>query len=413
MGRNPSDEELIEYDETLTKEPKKTERPVTTHTSFFKDFLLIDPLNKVLASINFEHPSEVQQQCIPRAILGADILCQAKSGSGKTAVFILSTLQQIQPIPKETSAIVIVHTHELAQQVYGEFLRFLKFFENVTVDCFHGGSDFRDDRLRLEIGQPNIFVGTPGRTLDLLTRRIVHFRHVKHFIIDEVDKCLEKDTMRFVIQRIFVKTPRNKQVMMFTATLNEDKKKLCLLFLNQPHEVYVGDESKLTLHGLKQLYLNVSEENKKQKLEQILDTRNYSQLVIFVEDKIKARNLNTYLKERGFPSIDIHSDIITEERKKRFLEFKSMKHRILITTDLMSRGIDIQDINIVINYDMPDCPETYLHRVGRAGRFETKGEAISFVSDSTDSVILNQVQSRFEVSISDYEVTGDKDMLVC
>jgi ATP-dependent RNA helicase UAP56/SUB2 len=295
----------------------------------------------------------------------------------------------------------------MALQVKQEYVRFSKEFENISVEEFYGGVDISADERKLRTGSPTVFIGTPGRTLDLLDRRYVSFRHVKHFVVDECDQCLSDNSMRYDIQRIFLQTPRDKQVMMFTATLNKETKDICLKFMDRPHEIYVGEESKLTLHGLTQMYLRVEESKKNVKLEDILDTHDFSQLVIFVKDQGRARWLCKYLKERGFPSIDIHGGMLTRERMERFKKFKSLEYRILVSTNLMARGIDIQDINIVINYDMPEDPETYLHRVGRAGRFETKGVAITFVSDKSDSAILNQVQSRFEVSIKDMDPTAE------
>ncbi|EPR79431.1 DEAD/DEAH box helicase [Spraguea lophii 42_110] len=394
-----SDDELIEYNDTMVTSRRKTQ---ASHSANFKDFLLRDELNIAIQDAAFEHPSEVQQQCIPKAILGVDILCQAKSGTGKTGVFVISTLQQLKPIDNESSVLVIVHTKEMAYQIKEEYQRFIKPFNGVTVGVFYGGVDVEEDIRRLNKGSPTVFIGTPGRTLDLLKRKEVSFRHVKHLVIDECDQCITDLKLRRDIQEVLYRTPLEKQTMMFTATLNEESKATCLLFLNNPHEVYVGEESRLTLHGLTQGYLKVEETEKEKVLEDILDRyENINQCVIFVKDKMRAKRLTRHLSKQGFPTIDIHSGVPTKERLQRFNDFKERKYRMLVATDLMGRGIDIQDINMVINYDMPESAEAYLHRVGRAGRFETKGDSISFVSDESDSVVLNEVQKRFEVSIKD------------
>ncbi|KAM0675477.1 Suppressor of the cold-sensitive snRNP biogenesis mutant brr1-1 [Gurleya vavrai] len=391
------EDDLAEYEERQVNDEKTMQ---LVSTAYFKDFLLRDELLQSIQDVQFEHPSEVQQKCIPRAMLGADILCQAKSGTGKTAVFVLASLHQLQPIEKETSILVIVHTKELALQVKNEYARFINHFSKINVEEFYGGRSIEEDVKRLENGAPTIFIGTAGRTLDLLQRRMIYFRHVKHFIIDEVDECFSDLGMRFDIQRILYKTPLKKQTMMFTATLSQEMKKDCLKFLTDPHVVLVGEESKLTLHGLSQSYALVADENKFSMLENILDSSEFVQMVIFVRDKFRAKNLANLMARKGFPSIDIHSDMTTEERMKRYQRFKEVKDRILVTTNLMARGIDFQDVNLVINYDMPESAETYLHRVGRAGRFETKGTAITFVESAADTTVLNDVQSRFEVSIN-------------
>ncbi|KAF7682467.1 ATP-dependent RNA helicase uap56 [Astathelohania contejeani] len=394
-----SDDELLEYEENIVK---PTQASAPTSTAYFKDFLLRDELNAAIQDVAFEHPSPVQQLCIPKAIMGTDILCQAKSGTGKTGVFVLATLQQLQPIPKETSVLVLVHTKELAEQVRQEYERFARHFRDVSVGTFYGGVSIEADIAKLTDAAPTIFIGTPGRTLDLVLRRAIHFRHLRHFVIDECDKSLGNLKMRRDIQEILFNTPRQKQTMLFTATLDAESKSTCLLFLDNPHEVYVGEESKLTLHGLEQSYVQVEEEAKLNTLCDILDNLDFSQAVVFVSEPKRAEKLAASLKEKAFPAIEIHGSLDTAERMKRFKEFKSYEYRIMVATNVMSRGIDIQNINVVINYDMPESPETYLHRVGRAGRFETSGTAITFVANKTDSAILNQVQARFSVSIGEY-----------
>ncbi|MFQ6666912.1 hypothetical protein Gotur_033113, partial [Gossypium turneri] len=169
----------------------------------------------------------------------------------------------------------------------------------------------------------------------------------------------------------------------------------------QPMEIYVDDEAKLTLHGLVQHYIKLSELEKNRKLNDLLDALDFNQVVIFVKSVSRAAELNKLLVECNFPSICIHSGMSQEERLTRYKGFKEGHKRILVATDLVGRGIDIERVNIVINYDMPDSADTYLHRVGRAGRFGTKGLAITFVSSASDSDVLNQVQERFEVDIKE------------
>ncbi|MBA0777788.1 hypothetical protein Gotri_005762, partial [Gossypium trilobum] len=175
----------------------------------------------------------------------------------------------------------------------------------------------------------------------------------------------------------------------------------CHICSFQPMEIYVDDEAKLTLHGLVQHYIKLSELEKNRKLNDLLDALDFNQVVIFVKSVNRAAELNKLLVECNFPSICIHSGMSQEERLTRYKGFKEGHKRILVATDLVGRGIDIERVNIVINYDMPDSADTYLHRVGRAGRFGTKGLAITFVSSASDSSVLNQVQERFEVDIKE------------
>ncbi|KAK7260876.1 hypothetical protein RIF29_27175 [Crotalaria pallida] len=306
-----------------------------------------------------------------------DVICQAKSGMGKTAVFVLSTLQQIDPIAGQVSALILCHTRELAYQICHEFERFSTYLTDLKVAVFYGGVNIKVHK-------------------DLHEERCA-----RHF-----------------------QDPHDKQVMMFSATLSKEIRPVCKKFMQNPMEIYVDDEAKLTLHGLVQHYIKLKEEEKNRKLNDLLDALDFNQVVIFVKSVSRAAELDKLLVECNFPSICIHSGMSQEERLKRYKGFKEGHTRILVATDLVGWGIDIERVNIVINYDMPDSADTYLHRVGRAGRFGTKGLAITFVSCSTDVDVLNNntlgslhvwcdggtlemaddypilvVQSRFEVDI--------------
>jgi ATP-dependent RNA helicase UAP56/SUB2 len=214
--------------------------------------------------------------------------------------------------------------------------------------------------------------------------------------------------MRRDVQDIFRATPHHKQVMMFSATLSKETRPVCKKFMQNPLEIYVDDEAKLTLHGLQQFYIKLEEREKNRKLNDLLDTLEFNQVCIFVKSVPRANELNRILTDCNFPSICIHSQMSQDERIKRYRSFKDFEKRIMVATDIFGRGIDIERVNIVINYDMPDSADTYLHRVGRAGRFGTKGLGITFVSDEKDTGILNDVQSRFEININ--PLTDDIDI---
>ncbi|KAF3781677.1 DEAD-box ATP-dependent RNA helicase 56 [Nymphaea thermarum] len=397
---------------------------VGIHSSGFRDFLLKPELLRAIVDCGFEHPSEgprrtrrlfftycgfpslmwlpsVQHECIPQAILGMDVICQAKSGMGKTAVFVLSTLQQIEPVAGQVAALVLCHTRELAYQICNEFERFSTYLTDIKVAVFYGGVSIKIHKDLLKNECPHIVVGTPGRILALARDRDLALKNVRHFILDECDKMLESLDMRRDVQEIFKMTPHDKQVMMFSATLSKEIRPVCKKFMQDPMEIYVDDEAKLTLHGLVQHYIKLSELEKNRKLNDLLDALDFNQVVIFVKSVSRAAELNKLLVECNFPSICIHSGMSQEERLTRYKGFKEGHKRILVATDLVGRGIDIERVNIVINYDMPDSADTYLHRVGRAGRFGTKGLAITFVSSASDSDVLNQVQERFEVDIKE------------
>ncbi|KAG2279605.1 hypothetical protein Bca52824_050825 [Brassica carinata] len=421
------EEELLDYEEEEEKvlDSGNKVNGDAVKNSGFRDFLLKPELLRAIVDSGFEHPSEgkctryggytllingsfaaiffgspsVQHECIPQAILGMDVICQAKSGMGKTAVFVLSTLQQIEPAPGQVSALILCHTRELAYQICNEFVRFSTYLPDTKVSVFYGGVNNKIHKNLLKNECPHIVVGTPGRVLGLARDKDLSLKNVRHFILDECDKMLQSLDMRRDVQEIFKITPHEKQVMMFSATLSKEIRPVCKKFMQDPMEIYVDDEAKLTLHGLVQHYIKLSEMEKNRKLNDLLDALDFNQVVIFVKSVSRARKLNKLLIECNFPSICIHSGMSQEERLTHYKSFKEGHKRILVATDLVGRGIDIERVNIVINYDMPDSADTYLHWVGRAGRFGTKGLAITFVASASDSEVLNQVQARFEVDI--------------
>jgi superfamily II DNA/RNA helicase len=318
---------------------------------------------------------------------------------GKTAVFVLATLQQLDIVDGQCSVLVMCHTRELAFQISKEYERFSKYMPTIKASVFFGGMNISNDEKILKANHPHIVVGTPGRILALVRNKKLNLKNLKHFILDECDKMLEQLDMRRDVQEIFKATPHEKQVMMFSATLSKDIRPVCKKFMQDPMEVYVDDEAKLTLHGLQQYYCKLKDTEKNRKLFELLDVLEFNQVVIFVKSVQRCIALAQLLVEQNFPAIAIHRAMTQEERLSRYQQFKDFQKRILVATNLFGRGMDIERVNIVFNYDMPEDSDTYLHRVARAGRFGTKGLAVTFVSDEGDAKILNEVQERFDVSI--------------
>mmetsp|Transcript_2492 Transcript_2492/g.7487 ORF Transcript_2492/g.7487 Transcript_2492/m.7487 type:complete len:361 (+) Transcript_2492:164-1246(+) len=238
-----AEDELVDYEEDVDGGDADADKAVQAkstkgsyvgiHSSGFKDFLLKPELLRAIVDCGFEHPSEVQHECIPQAILGMDVLCQAKSGMGKTAVFVLSVLQQIEPTtPAEVGAIVLCHTRELAYQICHEFERFSVYMTSVKVANFYGGIPIKQNKEQLESDPPHVVVGTPGRIKQLGKTGELKLGSVRHFILDECDKMLDKLDMRGDVQDIFKMTPHDKQVMMFSATLSKEIRPICKKFMS-------------------------------------------------------------------------------------------------------------------------------------------------------------------------------------
>uniref|UniRef100_A0A672Z3G3 RNA helicase n=1 Tax=Sphaeramia orbicularis TaxID=375764 RepID=A0A672Z3G3_9TELE len=385
MSENDVDNELLDYEEdeveaggvgdvggagdmSIRKEGVKGSY-VSIHSSGFRDFLLKPELLRAIVDCGFEHPSEVQHECIPQAILGMDVLCQAKSGMGKTAVFVLATLQQLEPVTGQVSVLVMCHTRELAFQISKEYERFSKYMPAVKVAVFFGGLSIKKDEELLKKDCPHVVVGTPGRILALTRNKSLNLRHIKHFILDECDKMLEQLDMRRDVQEIFRMTPHEKQVMMFSATLSKEIRPVCRKFMQDPMEIFVDDETKLTLHGLQQYYVKLKDNEKNRKLFDLLDALEFNQVVIFVKSVQRCVALAQLLVEQNFPAIAIHRGMSQEERLSRYQQFKDFQRRILVATNLFGRGMDIERVNIAFNYDMPEDSDTYLHRRCAVGRW--------------------------------------------
>jgi len=368
----------------------------------FRDMLLKAELQRAIGDAGFEHPSEVQQNAIPFAMVGQDMIVQAKSGMGKTAVFVIATLQQIEVDPENPAVdtLVLCHARELAYQIHREFERFSKYLPNIKAKVVYGGVNFNEHKKMIEEDCPHILIGTPGRVLHLINEKVLKLDSLKRFILDECDDILENGlNMRRQVQEIFKKTPHEKQVMMFSATISDSARAICRKLSRKAEEIFV-DDKKLTLHGLQQHFVELEENAKIRKLNDLLDALDFNQVVVFVKTKQRASALDKMLQKCFFPSMCIHSDLKQEERLDRYRKFKEYQSRILVSTNLFGRGVDIERVNIVINFDMPTNSNEYLHRVGRAGRFGTKGLAITFVCGEEDKKVLQETQDRFEVKVT-------------
>jgi len=295
-------------------------------------------------------------------------------------------------------ALVITHTRELAYQILEEFNRFTKYLPHIKAKVVYGGVPLVQDIKELA-DPPQILIGTPGRILHLANEGRISLSNVKFFILDECDQMLEELDMRKDVQQIFKFTPHVKQVMMFSATLSDDVRAVCKRFMHNPREIYINDKAKLTLDGLQQFYVNLTENQKNRKLVNLLDVLEFNQVVIFVSTVDRATALNKLLESEKFPSICSHSRMKQDQRIDQYKSFKKIGSRIMVTTNMYGRGVDFERVNVVFNYDMPADETSYLHRVGRAGRFGTKGLAISFVSSPADQDVMEKVRKQFVVKL--------------
>jgi len=233
---------------------------------------------------------------------------------------------------------------------------------------------------------------------------------LKFFVIDECDQIMESLELRKDTQDIFRLTPVQKQVMMFTATLSEQTQQLCRRFMRHPHEVLINDGAKLTLEGLHQYFVTIAEQGKIRKIIDLLDQLQFNQCMIFVKSVLRAENLHQILTKESFPTIACYGKLKQKQRLEVYTKFKETKTPIMICTDIFARGIDFERVNVVINFDMPLTEDIYLHRVGRAGRYGTKGVTVSFVTSDEDKKVLAKVREKYSVDLPELPATIDPNL---
>ncbi|XP_046402791.1 eukaryotic initiation factor 4A-I [Ischnura elegans] len=363
----------------------------------FDDMNLKEELLRGVYGYGFEKPSAIQQRAIMPCVKGLDVIAQAQSGTGKTATFSISILQQIDTNVRECQALILAPTRELAMQIQKVVLA-LGDFMNAQCHACIGGTNVRDDMRKLEMGV-HVVVGTPGRVYDMITRRALRPNTIKIFVLDEADEMLSRG-FKDQIHDVFQKLNQNVQVILLSATMPTDVLEVSTRFMRDPVKILVKKEE-LTLEGIKQFFVNVEKEDwKYDTLCDLYDTLSITQAVIFCNTRRKVDWLTTSMQDRDFTVSAMHGDMEQRERDLIMRQFRSGSSRVLITTDLLARGIDVQQVSLVINYDLPSNRENYIHRIGRGGRFGRKGVAINFVTDE-DKRALKDIETFYNTRIEE------------
>ena len=366
----------------------------------FDNMNLHENLLRGIYGYGFESPSSIQQKSIVPLINGKDLIAQAQSGSGKTGAFCIGALQKIDVNMNNVQILILAHTKELARQTYNVF-NSLGEFMNIKTSLLIGGINIEESKKEFKKGVHAI-IGTPGRVLHMLNDKCFNINKMKLLIIDEADELLStgfEEQLRSIIEILNDKI----QIALFSATLSEKCLFLTKYFMNEPINIFVKTDE-LTLEGINQYYINVEKEDwKLDVLCDLYETITVSQTVIFCSSKKKVIWLQKELEDREFTTSIIHGDMFNDERMKVMNEFRSGSSRILISTDLLARGIDVQQVSLVINYDIPqgiDGRDNYIHRIGRSGRFGRKGVAINFVKYD-DVNMLREIETFYSTQIDE------------
>jgi ATP-dependent RNA helicase len=366
----------------------------------FDDFGLKENLLRGIYSYGFEKPSAVQQRAILPILKGRDVIVQSQSGTGKTAVFCLGALQSVNVPERETQVIILSPTRELAEQSQKVCLG-LGDYMNIQVHTCVGGKRVSDDIKALESGS-HIVSGTPGRVFHMIQERHLSTRRVKMLILDEADEML-KQGFKEQVYDIYRFLPPSTQVVLVSATLPQDILEMTHRFMNNPFRILVKRDE-LTLEGIKQFFIAVEKEQWKfDTLCDLYDTLTITQAVIFCNTRQKVDWLSDKMRSANFTVAAMHGDMPQKERDQIMNQFRSGKARVLITTDIWGRGLDVQQVSLVICYDLPTNRELYLHRIGRGGRFGRKSVAINFVREE-DIRALRDIEQFYSTTIDEMPV---------
>jgi translation initiation factor 4A len=363
----------------------------------FDDLDLQEGLLRGIYSYGFEKPSAIQQRAIRPVLDGRDTIGQAQSGTGKTATVVIGSLQRVDYGLKACQALILAPTRELAQQIHKVVLALGDYLKVKCHSCI-GGTSVRDDIDRLRDGQ-HVVVGTPGRVFDMISKRHLRIDDLLTFVLDEADEMLSRG-FKDQIYDIFKTMPPNVQVCLFSATMPPEILDMTTKFMRDAVRILVKKDE-LTLEGIRQFYVAIEKEEwKLDTLCDLYETLTITQAIIYCNTRRKVDFLADQMTKRDFTVSTMHAELDQKERDLIMREFRSGSSRVLISTDLLARGIDVQQVSLVINFDLPQNMENYLHRIGRSGRFGRKGVAINFVTNN-DVRSMKDIEKYYHTQIEE------------
>jgi ATP-dependent RNA helicase DeaD len=371
--------------------------------SAFRELGLKADIVQALDELGFEQPSPIQEQAIPLLLGGQDMIGQAQTGTGKTAAFGLPLLQYLDPTDDSTQAIVLTPTRELCIQVT-QALRSYAEHLDVNVVAVFGGTSVRDQAARVRYGA-HVVVATVGRMKDLVQRGALNLNAARYVVLDEADEMLDLGFIEDV-ERILRMCPNGRQTMLFSATMPPPVKRLAETYMYHPETISITPK-KLTVDAIEQAYVEVDQAKKTEKLIEVLKKEEPEQAIVFCKTKIGTARLDKRLRDKGLKSKALHGDLSQGQRDGVMISFKEHKSPLLVATDVAARGLDIEHVTHVINFDLPNNSEIYVHRIGRTGRVGRTGRAITFVTPKERGEI-QQIERDVKTSIGEWEAPEDR-----
>uniref|UniRef100_H3CD26 RNA helicase n=1 Tax=Tetraodon nigroviridis TaxID=99883 RepID=H3CD26_TETNG len=385
----------------------RTSDVTATKGNEFEDYCLKRELLMGIFEMGWEKPSPIQEESIPIALSGRDILARAKNGTGKSGAYLIPMLERIDLKKDHIQALVLVPTRELALQVSQISIQIAKHLGGVKVMATTGGTNLRDDIMRLD-ETVHVVIATPGRILDLMKKGVAKVDKVQIMVMDEADKLLSQDFVALV-EDIISFLAKNRQILLYSATFPISVQKFMAKHLQKPYEINLMEE--LTLKGITQYYAYVTERQKVHCLNTLFSRLQINQSIIFCNSTQRVELLAKKITQLGYSCFYIHAKMMQEYRNRVFHDFRNGLCRNLVCTDLFTRGIDIQAVNVVINFDFPKNAETYLHRIGRSGRFGHLGLAINLIT-SDDRFNLKTIEEQLITDIKPIPGSIDKSLYV-
>ena len=380
----------------------------------FSSLDLPEYILNAIAELSYDKPTPIQDQAIPIILEGKDLVAEAQTGTGKTAAFALPLIKKLNELPDKKKKIsvlslVLVPTRELAIQVATAFKNYSKFSpKKIKMISLIGGEKIEDQIYGLRTGV-DVVVATPGRLLDIIKRSEIRLVELQHLVIDEADKMLDLGFSE-ELDALFEKLPKVRQNLLFSATFPPKVIALSERFVEDPVKIVI--ESKVrTVEAISQRSIQVDKENRRPLLQKLLKEEDWDQVMVFVASKRAARNLSEKLRKNGIQAIGFHGDLDQSERFTVLKQFRNKEFKVLVSTDIAARGIDIEKLSCVVNYDLPRSPRDYVHRIGRTGRAGESGFAISFVDHETEAhfrIIENKSGKRVNrEQVEGFELSGE------
>ena len=363
------------------------------------EFDLDDSLLRGIYSHGFENPSQIQKTAILPIIEKRDVIAQAPSGTGKTGAFTIGTLQRLDLSSRTTQALIMAPTHELVRQISKVITTLSSQMNGIVVKTLVGGTSVSEDANDLRSNVPHIIIGSVGRVCDMIRRKHIRTKDIKLFVLDEADEMLSGGFIENIYQ-VFHTMNSDIQVAIFSATMPNEMLELTNRFMRNPVRITLEAE-KLNLEGIKQYYIALpNDASKFETLKDLFNHLSLNQTIVYVNSVNRVVDLYEAMRKENHSVCCIHSSMTSDDRKKSLDDFRSGSYRVMISSNVTARGIDVQQVSVVINFDIPTCVHNYLHRIGRSGRWGRKGLAINFVTKN-DINSMKAIESHYQSTIEE------------